>query len=100
MLRDFKDTILDYTFIGGTMAILSALIKPFISIRETVRDSAITFIVSLLCGLLIEYWNIPVPVKYGLCGVAGLFGVRIYSICEKLLRKVEENPDKIIDKLK
>lgn len=82
------------------MAILSALIKPFISIRETVRDSAITFVVSLLCGLLIEYWNIPVPVKYGLCGVAGLFGVRIYSICEKLLRKVEENPEKIIDKLK
>lgn len=100
MLREFKDTIIDYTLIGGTMAILSALIKPFVSIKETIRDSAITFIVSLLCGLLIEYWDMPVPVKYGICGVAGLFGVRIYGICEKLLKKVEENPEEILDKLK
>ena len=100
MLKDFKDTILDYTIIGGIMAILSAIIKPFISVRETIRDSIITFIVSLLCGLLLEYWNIPIPVKYGLSGVAGLFGVRLYSIGEKLLKRVEDDPDKLIDKLK
>lgn len=100
MLKELRDVILDYSIIGGTMAILTAIIKPFICWKKTIRDSAISFLFSMLCGLLLEYWDIPYAVKVGLSGTVGLFAVRIYAILESVLKKVEENPEQIIDKIK
>lgn len=100
MLKTIKDAASDYAIIGGLMVIFTALIRPFVSVKDTIRDSIITFLVSMLCGLLMEYWEIPMAVKYGCAGIAGLFGIRLYSIGEKLLRRVEDNPEKIIEKIK
>lgn len=75
-------------FIG----VITMLIRPFISIRQTIRDTAITFLVSMLSGLLAEYLNIPEAVKYGLSGVCGLFAVRLYIIGENLLCQTARNP--------
>ena len=54
----------------------------------------------MLAGLLLEYLDIPYSVKVGLSGVIGLFAVRIYMIIESILKRVEQNPDVVIDKIK
>lgn len=99
VLRDIKDVITDYAVIGGTMAVLTAIIKPFVCIKTTIRDLCLSFIASMLCGLLLEYWEIPYAVKVGISGTCGLFAVKIYEVIESILQRVKENPEKIIDKL-
>lgn len=100
MLKTIKDVVSDYAIIGGVMALLTTLIRPFITVKDTLRDCTITFLISMGCGLLMEYWEIPLAVKYGVAGMGGLFAVRIYSIFDKTLKRVEENPEKILDKIK
>ena len=99
MLREVKDVIVDYSIIGGTMALLTALIKPFVCWKKTLKDSVLVFTFSLLCGLLIQYWEIPEAVKFGVSGVCGYFAVKINEVIEAILQRAKENPDKIIDKL-
>lgn len=98
MLRDIKETLLDYSIIGGTMAILTSCIKPYISLKESIKEMIICFVFSVLGGLLLEYWNIPYSVKAGLAGLSGWFAVQINAIILAALRKVEENPDIILNK--
>ena len=81
------------------MAVLTAIIKPFICWKRTVRDLVLSFLGSMLCGLLLEYWEIPYAVKVGISGTCGLFAVKIYEVIESILQRIKENPDKIIDKL-
>lgn len=100
VLWDIKEVVIDYAIIGGAMAILTALIKPFICWKKTVRDLVLSFLGSMLCGLLLEYWEIPYAVKVGISGTCGLFAVKIYEVIESILQRVKENPDKIIDKIK
>ena len=100
MLRDIKEVVTDYAIIGGTMAVLTATIKPFVCIRTTLRDLVLSFLGSMLCGLLLEYWEIPYAVKVGISGTCGLFAVKIYEVIESILQRIKENPDEIIDKLK
>lgn len=99
MLRDIKEVVIDYAIIGGTMAILTAIIKPFICWKKTIRDLILSFIGSMLCGLLLEYWEIPYAVKVGISGTCGLFAVKIYEVIESLLTNIKENPEKILEKL-
>lgn len=99
VLRDIKEIVSDYAIIGGTMAILTAIIKPFVCIRTTLRDLCLSFVGSMLCGLLLEYWEIPYAVKVGISGTCGLFAVKIYEVIESVLQRIEENPEKIIEKL-
>lgn len=99
-MKDIYDTIKDYAVVGGCIGGISVIIKPFISIKQTLRDVAISFVISMLTGLLLECADIPYSVKVGLSGVAGLFAVRIYMIVESILRRVEKNPDVVIDKIK
>lgn len=49
---------------------------------------------------LLEYVEIPYSVKVGFSGIVGLFAVRIYMIIESILKRVEQNPDIVIDKIK
>lgn len=100
MLRDIKEVIADYAIIGGIMAALTAIIKPFVCWKKTIRDLVLSFIGSMLCGLLLEYWEIPYAVKVGISGTCGLFAVKIYEVIESILQRIKENPDEIIDKLK
>lgn len=87
-----KDVITDYGLWGLFVGVITMLIKPFISIKQSLRDMLITFVVSMLCGLLVEYMNIPTPVKYGISGVCGLFGVRLYMIADALLKSAQHDP--------
>ena len=82
------------------MGLIAIIIKPFISVKQTIRDMIITFIVSMLSGLLAEYMDIPMPVKYGISGVCGLFGVRLYAIADSILKTAEKNPVDFIKKVK
>lgn len=100
MFKDIGDTLRDYSIVGAFIGGVSVLIKPFVSIRQTIRDAAISFIMSMLTGLLLEYVDIPYSVKVGFSGVVGLFAVRIYMIFESILKRVENNPDIVIDKIK
>lgn len=93
MLRDIEDIILDYVIIGGTMGIITVLIKPFVSWKRAIRDIILSFIFSMLCGLLLEYWEIPYAVKVGISGTCGLFAVRIYEIINIFFSKVEQHPE-------
>ena len=100
VLRDIKEVVVDYAIIGGTMAILTAIIKPFVCWKKTVRDLVLSFLGSMLCGLMLECWEIPYAVKVGISGTCGLFAVKIYEVVESILQRIKENPDKIIDKIK
>lgn len=100
MFKDIGETLRDYAIVGTCIGGVSVLIKPFVSIKQTIRDAVISFIFSMLAGLLLEYADIPYSVKVGLSGIVGLFAVRLYMIIESVLKKVEENPDVVIDKIK
>ncbi len=91
-MERIKEILSGYSLWGMFIGLITILIKPFISVRQSLRDMLITFIVSMLCGLLTEYMDIPTPVKYGISGVAGLFAVRIYMIADSLLRSAEKDP--------
>jgi hypothetical protein len=99
VLRDIKEVIQDYCIIGGIMAILTTLIRPFVCWKKTIGDIVLSFCFSMLCGLVLEYWDIPYAVKVGISGTCGLFAVRIYEVINSLLLRVKDNPDAIINKL-
>lgn len=93
-----KEALINYSIIGVIMSIFTILIKPFVSWKETVRNAALTFVFSMLGGLLLEYMDIPLPVKCGLSGLCGFFAVQINAIILSILKKVEENPEQVINK--
>ena len=89
-----------YALWSGMMTFLTIILRPFISVKQILRDCIITFLVSFFCGLCLEYFDIPVPVKCGISGIMGLFAILIYGIIVKILTKVKEDPKTIIDTLK
>ena len=98
--EEVKEVISFYALWATMIGVITIAIRPFINIKQLIRDTVITFLVSFFCGLLLEYLNIPVPVKCGLSGVAGLFALFIYGIIVKFLEKVEEDPLKVIKEIK
>ena len=99
-MEKLKAIMEDYGLWGIFLSVITILIKPFMSIRQSLRDMLITFIVSMLSGLLVEYMDMPVPVKYGISGVCGLFGVRLYMIADTMLKSAETDPFRFFDILK
>lgn len=87
-----KETLSFYAIWGGIIGMLTILIRPFVSIRQVIRETIITFLFSFLCGLLLEYFDFGIPLKCGISGVIGLFATLIYEIFIKLLTQVKENP--------
>ena len=85
-MEKIKTIIEDYCIWGIFIGFVTLIIKPFITIKQSLRDMLITFIVSMLAGLLTEYIDIPQPVKYGISGVCGLFAVRLYPCFRGLTR--------------
>ncbi|MBP5699042.1 MAG: hypothetical protein J6W96_05905 [Alphaproteobacteria bacterium] len=98
-MEKIKDIIAHYSLWGAFLGLITILIKPFISIKQTLRDMLITFIVSMLCGLLAEYMDIPTPVKYGISGVCGLFGVRLYMIADSILKSAQKDPFHFLEQI-
>ena len=99
-MEKLKVIMEDYGVWGIFLGVITILIKPFISIRQSLRDMLITFIVSMLSGLLVEYMDMPVPVKYGISGVCGLFGVRLYMIADSMLKSAQTDPFRFFDIIK
>lgn len=95
-----KETFAHYGIWSAFLGVIAIIIKPFISVKQTIRDMIITFIVSMLSGLLAEYMDIAMPVKYGISGVCGLFGVRLYAIADSILKTAEKNPIDFVKKVK
>jgi hypothetical protein len=100
LFKDIGETIKDYAIVGFFIGGVSVIIKPFVSVKQLIRDASISFVFSMLSGLLLEYVEIPYSVKVGFSGIVGLFAVRLYMIIESILKKVEENPDIVINKIK
>lgn len=91
-MEKIRDIFANYSLWGIFLGFITIIIKPFISIKESLRDMLITFIVSMLSGLLTEYIDIPLPVKYGISGVCGLFAVRLYMIADTILNTAQTDP--------
>lgn len=99
MLKSLKEVVLDFGIIGVIMSFVVAFIRPFVSIKQKVRDIILTFTFSMLAGLLLEYWAIPFSVKAGISGVCGLFGIWLYELIISILQYLRKNPEEILKKL-
>lgn len=98
--QEAREVIGFYAVWACLICLITLLIRPFISMKQMVRDFAITFLFSFLCGLVLEYFDMPVPVKCGISGTVGMFAIFLYEIAIKLLKNVEQNPAKYLSKLK
>ena len=99
MLKSLKEVAIDFGMIGVIMSFVVAFVRPFISIKQKIRDILLTFTFSMLAGLLLEYWAIPFGVKAGISGVCGLFGIWLYELIVALLLYLRKNPEKVLKKL-
>lgn len=99
MLKSLKEVALDFGIIGIIMSFVVAFIRPFVSIKQKIRDIILTFTFSMLAGLLLEYWTIPFGVKAGISGVCGLFGIWLYELIVSLLQYLRKNPEEVLKKL-
>lgn len=101
MINEYKDVITNYSIIGIVIAILTALIRPFVSIMQTLRECLVVFIFSVLGGLILENWSdvVAEPVRYGLSGLIGFFAVKFYSVMCAIFKRLEQHPEIITDKI-
>lgn len=99
MLKSLKEVALDFGIIGIIMSFVVAFVRPFVSIKQKVRDIILTFTFSMLAGLLLEYWAIPFGVKAGISGVCGLFGIWLYDLIISMLQYLRKNPEEVLKKL-
>lgn len=99
MLKSLKEVALDFGTIGIIMSFVVAFVRPFVSIKQKVRDIILTFTFSMLAGLLLEYWTIPFGVKAGISGVCGLFGIWLYELIISMLQYLRKNPEEVLKKL-
>ena len=99
MLKSLKEVAIDFGMIGVIMSFVVAFIRPFVSIKQKVRDIILTFTFSMLAGLLLEYCAIPFGVKAGISGVCGLFGIWLYELIVSLLQYLRKNPEEVLKKL-
>lgn len=100
MLKETGENIKDYGIIAILMTNITLLIRPYVDLKTTLKEMAITFLFSMCSGLILVGLDIPQPVRYGCAGMIGLFAVKLYLIIEKLLHTVEENPEKVIEHVK
>ncbi len=100
MEKEIKELIGGYGLWGIFICAATMIIRPFVSVKQMLRDGMITFLVSMLCGLMLEYAEMPVPVKFGISGVCGLFAVRIYLIVENVLIRAGKDPLAFIREIK
>lgn len=102
MINDFKEIVTSYSIVGIFIAILTAFIRPFVSILQTFREGLIVFIFSTAGGLILEEWQetISEPARYGLAGLLGFFAVKIYLLMSAVFTRATEHPEIIIDRIK
>ncbi|MBP9988573.1 MAG: hypothetical protein KBT46_03665 [Ruminococcus sp.] len=99
MPDDFNDSLKNYAVLGVVMAAFMLIIRPFVSMRQTIRETAIVFVFTVLAGVILENFEVSKYLKLGLSGVIGFWAVEIYRIGVALFQHVEENPENILGKL-
>lgn len=99
MQEEVREAVKEYASIGVVMTLFTALVRPFISIKQTIRDSVIVFVFTILAGVTLEGLDISPYFKLGFSGCVGFWAVRIYEIFKAIFTKVEENPEIILNKL-
>lgn len=99
MNNEVKEIVKEYSMIGAVMVLFTSIIRPFISIKQTIKDSAIVFIFTILAGVILEGFDISPYFKLGFSGCVGFWAVRLYEIFRAVFTKVEQNPDIILNKL-
>lgn len=99
MQEEVREAVEEYAGIGAIMMLFTALVRPFISIKQTIKDSVIVFVFTILAGVTLEGLDISPYFKLGFSGCVGFWAVRIYEILKAIFTKVEENPDIILNKL-
>lgn len=102
MINDFKEIVTSYSIVGVFIAILTAFIRPFVSIWQTLREGLIVFIFSTAGGLILEEWQetISEPARYGLAGLLGFFAVKIYLLVSAVFNRATDHPEILIDRIK
>ena len=93
-----KEAIKGYSIVGTVMACFMLTIRPFVSIRQTIRDTAIVFLFTVLSGIILENFVISEYLKLGLSGCIGFWAVEIYKIIKSVCDHVESHPE-IVDKI-
>jgi len=101
MLSNFKEAIENYSIIGLIIAVLTAIIRPYNGVLQTIREGLIVFIFSVLSGLILENWSeiFSEPMRYGLSGLVGFFAVKIYAIVCSVFKHLQEHPELITDRV-
>ena len=99
MQEEVKELIEEYSGIGVVMVLFTTVIRPFVSIKQTIRDSAIVFIFTILAGVTLEGLEISPYFKLGFSGCIGFWAVRLYEIGVAICKHLKENPEKVIAKL-
>lgn len=99
MLHEAEELIEEYSVLGLIMTVFTLVIRPFISIKQTLRDSAIVFVFTVLAGVTLEGFDMSPYFKLGFSGCIGFWAVRLYEVGCATLKHLKENPDKIINKL-
>lgn len=102
MLKEIQAIIKDYFLVGIVMMFFTLIIRPFVSIRQSIRDSVIVVVFSVMAGLILENWNeaLNEQVRTGITALVGFYSVRLYEISVVMLGKVKENPEYILEKIK
>lgn len=78
---------------AGIMSIASMALNPYSTVKLALRNTVITFFMSMLSGFLLEYTDLPQLVKFGISGTIGLFAIWIYDILFIMQKKIKKNPD-------
>lgn len=99
MNDEVREAVKEYASIGAVMVLFTALVRPFISIKQSIRDSVIVFVFTILAGVTLEGFDISPYFKLGFSGCVGFWAVRIYEILKAVFTKVEQNPDIILNKI-
>ncbi len=102
MQHETKEIIVNYGVIGSFVSVFATIIRPYVSIKNTLRDSSIILSFAIVSGLLLENWadTLNESVRTGLSALVSFYAVRLYEISIVVLGKVKENPNIIIDKVK
>lgn len=98
-MENIKEVLKGYSIIGVVMAAFMLAIKPYVNIRQTIRDTAIVFLFTVFSGMMLENFIMSEYLKLGLSGCFGFWSVEIYKICLSVFSHVEKHPEIVIEKL-
>lgn len=102
MLETTKEVIKNYSALGAILGLLTMIVRPFVSVKETIRNMVIVYVFTVLGGLLLDNWadTFSESTRYGISGVLGYYAVRLYEISIVILENIKKNPEKAIRKIK